>query len=302
MASELKEGEVLLLENLRFHAAEDNPSLDPNFAKQLASLGEVYVNDAFGTAHRSHSSTTTITHYFPNASVCGLLIQKELSFLSKLLTSPKRPFFAVVGGGKVSSKIGVFQALLQQVDALFIGGGMAFTFLKAQGIQVGESLIEEDQVAVAAELLAAYQAKKIPIWLPRDVVAADSVSEDAKCQFASLSKEKGIPSGFQGVDIGPNTILHWRSELQKAATVFWNGPLGICEITHFTTGTRKIAEALSRLNALTIVGGGDLIAAITQMHLEKAFSHVSTGGGACLKLLELGHLPAIDALTDSKTY
>ncbi|MBS0650882.1 MAG: phosphoglycerate kinase [Verrucomicrobia bacterium] len=297
MAADLKEGEVLLLENLRFHDAEEHPDSDPNFAKQLASLGDIYVNDAFGTAHRTHSSTATIAQYFPGKSACGLLMQKELSFLGNLLASPKRPFFAIIGGSKISSKIGVLQALIDKVDGLFIGGAMAFTFLKALGVSIGNSLCEDDQVPTALQLINSCKSKKIPLWLPRDFVAADSISEKAKCQFASATQ--GIPSGFQGVDIGPNTILQWRAELQKAATVFWNGPLGVFEISYFATGTRKIAESLAQLKAVTIVGGGDSVAAVKQMHLDKNFTHLSTGGGASLEFLELGHLPGVDALSNS---
>lgn len=297
MAAELKEGEILLLENLRFHPAEEHPDSDPNFAKQLASLGDIYVNDAFGTAHRTHSSTATIAQYFPGKSACGLLMQKELSFLGNLLTNPKRPFFAIIGGSKVSSKIGVLQALIEKVDGLFIGGAMAFTFLKALGVSIGNSLCEDDQASTAAELINACKTKKVPLWFPRDFVAADSISEKAKCQFASIMQ--GIPAGFQGVDIGPNTILQWRTELQKAATVFWNGPLGVFEIPYFATGTRKIAESLAQLKAVTIVGGGDSVAAVTQMGLDKNFTHLSTGGGASLEFLEQGRLPGVDALSDS---
>lgn len=297
MASDLKEGEVLLLENLRFHEAEEHPDSDPNFAKQLASLGDIYVNDAFGTAHRTHSSTATIAQYFPGKSACGLLMQKELSFLGNLLANPKRPFFAIIGGAKISSKIGVLQSLIDKVDGLFIGGAMAFTFLKALGVSIGNSLCEDDQVPTALQLINSCKSKKIPLLLPRDFVAADSISEKAKCQFASATQ--GIPSGFQGVDIGPNTILQWRAELQKAGTVFWNGPLGVFEISYFATGTQKIAEALAQLKAVTIVGGGDSVAAVKQMHLDKNFTHLSTGGGASLEFLELGRLPGVDALSNT---
>ncbi len=297
MADELKEGEILLLENLRFHPAEENPDSDPTFAKQLASLGDLYVNDAFGTAHRTHSSTATIAQYFPGKSAAGLLIQKELSFLGNLLTSPKRPFFAIIGGAKISSKIGILQALIEKVDGLFIGGAMAFSFVKALGVSIGNSLCEDDQVSTAAQLINTCKMKKIPLWLPQDFVAADSIHEKANCQFASITQ--GIPAGFQGVDIGPNTILQWRTELQKGATVFWNGPLGVFEIPYFATGTKKIAESLAQLKALTIIGGGDSVAAVTQMGLDKKFTHLSTGGGACLEFLEQGRLPGIDALSDS---
>jgi phosphoglycerate kinase len=297
MVSELKEGEILLLENLRFHDAEEEPSTDPHFAQQLAALGDVYVNDAFGTAHRAHSSTAIIAQYFPGKAAAGLLMQKELSFLGDLLAHPQRPFFAIIGGAKVSSKIGVLKALIDKVNGLFIGGAMAFTFLKAQGISVGNSLVEDDQIETARELIEMCHVKKVPLWLPRDFIAADSVSPQAQCQFSSTTQ--GIPLGFQGVDIGPNTIVQWRAELQKAATVFWNGPLGIFEIPCFAIGTRKIAELLSQLKAITVIGGGDSVAAIHQMELDKQFSHLSTGGGAALEFLEQGHLPGVDALSDT---
>lgn len=296
MASELQQGEVLLLENLRFHAAEEKPDSDPSFAKSLAALGDVYINDAFGTAHRTHSSTATIAQYFPGKAAAGYLMQKEIAFLGNLLIKPKRPFFAIIGGAKVSSKIGVLKSLIGKVDGLFIGGAMAFTFLKAEGISIGNSLFEEDQIPTALELVDACKAKKTPLWLPRDFVTADAISEKANCQFKSAMQ--GIPAGWQGVDIGPNTILQWRNELQKAGTVFWNGPLGVFEIPYFAIGTRKIAEALANLKATTIVGGGDSVAAVTQMHLEKKFTHLSTGGGASLEYLEQGHLPGIDALSE----
>lgn len=297
LAENLKDGQVLLLENLRFHTAEENPTQDPNFAKQLAALGDVYVNDAFGTAHRIHSSTATIAQYFPGKAAAGLLMQKEIEFLGSLLLEPKRPFYAIIGGAKVSSKLGVLESLLQKIDGLFIGGAMAYTFLKALHIPIGNSLYEEDQVATAQQLMKTCKEKKIPLFLPKDFVTADSIDKDAKCQFASIAN--GIPEGFQGVDIGPNTILQWRTELQKAATIFWNGPLGVFEIPYFAMGTKKIAETLSKLQAITIVGGGDSVAAITQMGLKSHFSHLSTGGGASLEFLEQGHLPGIDALTEA---
>lgn len=297
MVAELKDREILLLENLRFYPAEEDPESDPNFAKQLSSLGDIYVNDAFGTAHRAHSSTAIIAQYFPGKSAAGLLMQKEISFLGNLLTHPKRPFYAIIGGAKVSSKIGVLQSLLEKVDALFIGGAMAFTFLKAQGVSIGNSLYEEDQIPTALKLIDACKAKKIPLFLPKDIIAADAISENANCKSCSVIQ--GIPIGFEGVDIGPNTILEWRAQLQGGATVFWNGPLGVFEISCFATGTRKIAETLAQLNATTIVGGGDSVAAITQMHLGKKFTHLSTGGGASLEFLEQGHLPGIDALSST---
>lgn len=297
MAEALQPKEILLLENLRFHEAEEDPSLDPGFAKALASLATVYINDAFGSAHRAHSSTTTITQYFPGKAASGYLMQKEIRFLGDLLSHPRPPFFALLGGAKVSSKIGTIQALLPKINALFIGGAMAYTFLKAKGFAIGDSPCEEAHLATAQILIEACEKRGIPLHLPRDVIAVDEVSEAAKCQF--ISTAKGIPDGWQGVDIGPNTVVHWMRELQRAKTVFWNGPFGIFEIRYFAQGTRRIAEVLSRLDATTVVGGGDSVAAIHQMHLEKHFTHLSTGGGASLEFLEKGTLPGIEALSNA---
>ncbi len=298
MAAGLKANEVLLLENLRFYPAEERPESDPAFAKHLSSLGDVYINDAFGTAHRTHSSTATIAQYFPKKAAAGLLMQKELSFLGSLLTTPKRPFYAIIGGAKISSKIGVLESLLEKVDGLFIGGAMAFTFLKAQGISIGNSLCEEDQIPTARRLIDVCSAKKIPLFLPKDSIAADALNDQANKRICPISE--GIPEGFEGVDIGPATIALWQEALKQAATIFWNGPLGVFEIPSFAAGTRKITETLAHLQAITVVGGGDSVAAIKQLHLEKKFTHLSTGGGASLEFLELGHLPGVDALSDAK--
>lgn len=298
MAAGLKANEVLLLENLRFYPAEERPESDPAFAKHLSSLGDVYINDAFGTAHRTHSSTATIAQYFPKKAAAGLLMQKELSFLGSLLTTPKRPFYAIIGGAKISSKIGVLESLLEKVDGLFIGGAMAFTFLKAQGIPIGNSLCEEDQIPTARRLIDVCSAKKIPLFLPKDSIAADALNDQANKRICPISE--GIPEGFEGVDIGPATIALWQEALKQAATIFWNGPLGVFEIPSFAAGTRKITETLAHLQAITVVGGGDSVAAIKQLHLEKKFTHLSTGGGASLEFLELGHLPGVDALSDAK--
>lgn len=293
-AEALQPGEILLLENLRFHPAETHPDTDPSFAKQLAALAPFYVNDAFGTAHRAHSSTTTITSYFPNHAGAGLLFQKEVNALSKLFQHPKHPFFAIIGGAKISSKIKTIEALLPHIDALFIGGAMAFTFLKAQGMSVGNSLCEEDHLDTAHTIMDQCLEKNTPLYLPRDFIAVDIPDETGKCQFVSAAK--GIPDGWQGVDIGPNTIIAWQRELQAACTVFWNGPLGMAEIVYFAQGTRRIARTLSHLDAVTVIGGGDSASAIAQANLEKDFTHVSTGGGATLKFIEQGTLPAIKAL------
>ncbi len=287
IVASLRPREVLLLENLRFYPAEEKPEKDPEFAKKLAKLGDYYINDAFGTAHRAHSSTATIAQYFKGRSGAGFLLQKEINFLGEAFAQPKHPFYAVIGGAKVSTKLGVLKSLLSKVDALFIGGGMAFTFLKAQGISIGNSLCEDNLVEEARQFLA--DAKK-PIYLPKDVVIANEAQQKV------IETSKGIPEGWQGMDIGPETSKLWKEQLSQAKMVFWNGPLGVFEIPNFAKGTREMAETLANLDAVTIAGGGDSVAAINQMGLSKKFSHISTGGGACLEYIEFGHLPGIDAL------
>lgn len=296
MARDLKAGQILLLENLRFYPAEEKPSLDPSFAKKLALLGDIYVNDAFGTAHRSHSSTALIAQYFPQAAAAGFLMQKEIAFLGQLLDQPKRPFYALIGGAKISTKMGVLSALLAKVDGIFIGGGMAFTFFKAQGISIGNSIHEDDQLSIALNFLKTAADKKIPCYFPTDLVISQAASDQAECKVQLV--QRGIPDGWQGMDIGPETCTQWKAILQKAATVLWNGPLGVFEIPAFAKGTEEIARTLASLKATTIVGGGDSVAAINQLQLASKFSHLSTGGGASLEYLEFGHLPGIDALTD----
>lgn len=296
MARNLKPGEVLLLENLRFHAAEEKPSLDPSFAKKLASLGDVYVNDAFGTAHRNHSSTVAIAQYFPGKSAAGLLMQKEIAALSTLL-NPKRPFYAIIGGAKISTKMGVLKSLVGKADSIFIGGGMAFTFLLAQGIKIGNSIHEDDQVSAAKEFLEECQKKNILCRLAKDLVIADKFEEGAQSKI--VGADQGIPEGWQGMDIGPKTIEEWEQNLKKAKTIFWNGPLGVFEFPRFARGTEQIAKTLASLKgATTIVGGGDSVAAINRLRLAEAFTHVSTGGGASLEFIEFGSLPGIDALSE----
>lgn len=285
MAKALQPGELLLLENLRFHPGEEKPDKDPAFAESLAKLGDVYVNDAFGTAHRAHSSTATICRYFPGKAAMGFLIEKEIEALTPLLENPKRPFYAIIGGAKISSKIGVIQKLLGKVDALFIGGGMAYTFLKAQGIAVGDSPVED--VAVIRHV------PRDKLHFPIDLVIAKET------EVKIVPVKEGIPPGWQGMDIGPETVTEWSKWLPKAATVFWNGPLGVFEKPQFAKGTQKIAELLAGAKAKTIIGGGDSVAAIEGMGLQKKFSHLSTGGGASLEFLEYGHLPGIDALSNS---
>lgn len=297
MVQNIKPKDVLLLENLRFYPAEEDPSLDPSFAEKLSRLGEIYINDAFGTAHRKHSSTALIASFFPGRAAAGLLMQKEIAFLGTLLADPKRPFYAVIGGSKVSTKLGILHSLIPKTDGIFIGGGMAFTFLKAQGISIGKSLCEEEQIPVAKAFLKSCEEKGVKLYLPKDIVIADAFSENAQKQIIEV--EKGIPDDWMGMDIGPATTGEWSKALQSAATVFWNGPLGVFEFARFASGTHAIAETIASVSGVTVVGGGDSAAAIHQLHLEERFTHISTGGGASLEYIEFGHLPGIDALSNS---
>jgi len=296
LVKDLQPGQILLLENLRFHEGEENPDKDPQFAKELASLGDLYVNDAFGTAHREHASTAVIAKYFPDKAAAGLLIEKELDFLGKALLDPKRPFYALIGGAKVSSKIGILKSLLEKADALLIGGGMAYTFFKAQGIPIGQSIHEDDFLNEAREILAAAKTINVKIILPIDQVIADKVDADASKRI--IDSATGIPDGMQGVDIGPKTIELFTNELKQASTLLWNGPLGVFEIPAFATGTQAIAKVIAGLKATTIVGGGDSIAALQAAGLADKVSHVSTGGGATLEFIEYGTLPGIEALSN----
>lgn len=290
----LESGEVLLLENLRFYEAEEKPEKDPTFAQKLASLGDFYVNDAFGTAHRAHSSTATIAQYFHGKAAPGFLLEKEIAFLGENFEKPKHPLYAIIGGAKVSSKLGILTSLLNKVDALFIGGGMAYTFLKAQGIAVGDSLCEDELIPKAKDFLQVAEEKKIPIFLPVDLVIADSFSTDANHKIIEI--HQGIEKGWEGMDIGPVTRTQWSNTLKHAKMVFWNGPLGVFEFPDFAAGTNAIAKTLSELDAITIIGGGDSVSAINKLGIADKFSHISTGGGASLEYIEYGHLPGIDAL------
>ena len=296
MASRLQPGELLLLENVRFHPGEENPEQEPRFAEQLAKLGDVYVNDAFGTAHRAHASTALIAKYFPGKSAAGFLMEKEIAQLSPLLHNPDRPYYAIIGGAKISTKAGVVKKLLDKVDGIFLGGGMAYTFLKSQGIEIGNSLFEESEMNNAREIIETAKKKKILLALPQDLVIADEFKNEAEHKI--VPSKDGIPAGWQGMDIRPGTIAEWTKLLHPAKTVFWNGPLGVFEMPNFAKGTRGIAEGLAHSKAKTIIGGGDSVAAIQQMGLADRFAHLSTGGGASLEFLEFGHLPGIDALTD----
>ncbi|HSX03815.1 MAG TPA: phosphoglycerate kinase [Rhabdochlamydiaceae bacterium] len=296
IAKELKPGEVLLLENLRFHAAEEKPEKDPSFAKNLAKLGDVYVDDAFGTAHRAHSSTVTITNYFPKTSAAGFLLEKEIEFLGAAFSHPKHPFYAIIGGAKISTKMGVLESLLSKVDALFIGGGMAYTFFKAEEISIGDSIHEDDLLKKASAFLKKAAEKKVAVYLPTDLVIANRFDNQAESKIISINE--GIPKGWQGMDIGPQTLKEWTSKIEQAKMIFWNGPLGVFEFSHFAGGTNEMAKALASLKAITIVGGGDSLAAVSHLNLLDRFTHISTGGGATLEYIEFGHLPGIDALTN----
>ena len=290
-ASELKEGEILLLENVRFHREEtDN---DPEFAKKLASMAEVYVNDAFGTAHRAHSSTTGIADYLP--AVAGFLIEKELKFLGEAINNPERPFMAILGGAKVSDKIGVIDSLLDKVDTLMIGGGMAYTFFKAQGYEVGNSICELDKLDLAKELMEKAKNKGVKLMLPVDTKVGKEYKQDTESKTV---KNTEIPADWEGFDIGEETIKLYSEELQKAKTVIWNGPLGLFEFPQFAIGTNSIANVLANLNATTIIGGGDSAAAVKKAGLEDKMTHISTGGGASLEFIEGKKLPGIECLLD----
>lgn len=291
LAAGLQEGEVLLLENLRFHKEEEKN--DPAFAKELAGFGEVYVNDAFGTAHRAHASTEGVAHYLP--AVSGFLIEKELKFLGKALEEPDRPFVAILGGAKVSDKIGVINNLLEKVDVLIIGGGMAFTFEKALGGSIGKSLLEADKVDYAREMIDKAAAKGVKLLLPVDVVIADSFNNDANTQVAKAGE---IPEEWMGLDIGPKTRELFAAEVVKAKTVVWNGPMGVFEMPKFAEGTLAVAKAMAESAGATIVGGGDSAAAVVQMGYGDKISHISTGGGASLEFLEGLVLPGVAALND----
>ncbi len=289
----LKPGEVLLLENLRFHSEEEKN--DEAFAKELASLGEVYVNDAFGTAHRAHASTEGVVRFLKPA-VAGFLMRKEIEYLGRAVGNPARPYVAILGGAKISGKIDVIQNLMPKIDALVIGGGMAFTFFRAQGLEVGDSLVEQEKVALAKQILEEAKAKQKRLILPVDCVIADKMDNDAQRRVVSVNK---IPSGWRGLDIGPETVKIINIELHRARTIVWNGPMGVFEMPNFAHGTMEVAKLLAevtRAGAITIVGGGDSAAAIAQAGLETAVSHVSTGGGASLEFLEGKTLPGLAAL------
>lgn len=295
MKEALKPGEILLLENLRFHKEETEN--DPEFAKQLAQGCDLYINDAFGTAHRAHASTVGVTRYFKQAAA-GYLIEKELKYLGQVIENPTPPFVAVLGGAKISGKIDVIKNLFNKVDSLIIGGGMAYTFFKAQGYEIGKSLLEEDRIEMARSILQEAQQKNINFLLPVDVVVADRFENEANRKIVKVTE---IPEDYMGMDIGPESIALFSKVIQNAKTIVWNGPLGVFEMPNFENGTRKIAQAIAQATqngALSVVGGGDSAAAVAKFGMEDQFTHISTGGGASLEFLEGKELPGIAALTD----
>uniref|UniRef100_A0A2P2M3S0 Phosphoglycerate kinase n=1 Tax=Rhizophora mucronata TaxID=61149 RepID=A0A2P2M3S0_RHIMU len=296
LVSSLPEGGVLLLENVRFYKEEEKN--EPEFAKQLASLADLYVNDAFGTAHRAHASTEGVTKFL-KPSVAGFLLQKELDYLVGAVSNPKRPFAAIVGGSKVSSKIGVIESLLEKCDILLLGGGMIFTFYKAQGLSVGSSLVEEDKLDLATSLLEKAKAKGVSLLLPTDVVIADKFAPDANSKVVPAS---AIPEGWMGLDIGPDSTKTFNEALETTNTVIWNGPMGVFEFDKFAVGTEAVARKLADLSGkgvTTIIGGGDSVAAVEKVGVADAMSHISTGGGASLELLEGKELPGVLALDEA---
>jgi phosphoglycerate kinase len=298
MVDGLNAGEILMLENTRFHKQETSKEAADReqMAKELASYGDVYVNDAFGTAHRAHASTETIAHYLP--AVAGFLMEKELAYLGKAVENPAKPYVAIIGGAKISGKIDVIQNLMGKVDALLIGGGMMFTFYKAQGLEIGKSLLEADKVELAKKILDEAKTKNVRLILPVDCVISDKFDNNSATKTVNVN---AIPSDWLGMDIGPETIKQYTAEIVKAKTVVWNGPMGVFEMSNFAKGTNAVAQALAeatKSGATTVVGGGDSASAIAQAGLDKSVSHVSTGGGASLEFLEGKVLPGVAALND----
>lgn len=298
MVQALTEGKMLMLENTRFHKEETSkdPAEREKMGKELAAYGDVYVNDAFGSAHRAHASTEAVAHFLP--AVAGFLMEKELAYLGKATTHPVKPYVAILGGAKISGKIDVIQNLMGKVDALLIGGGMMFTFYKAQGREIGKSLLESDKIELAKKILEEAKAKNVKLLLPVDCVVADVFDNNANTQVVKVD---AIPAGWAGVDIGPETVKLFSDEIIKGKTVVWNGPMGVFEMSNFAKGTNAVAQALvnaTKAGATTIIGGGDSAAAIAKAGLEKEVSHVSTGGGASLEFLEGKVLPGVAALND----
>jgi len=291
-AAALQAGEVMLLENVRFHAEEEQN--DAGFAKELASVAEVFVNDAFGTAHRAHASTAGVADYLP--AVMGYLIKKEVDFMGGAVANPERPFVAILGGAKVSDKIKVIENLLDKVDVLIIGGGMAYTFAKATGGEIGKSICENDKLDLALDIMKKAEAKGVKLMLPTDTVAADDFSNDANRQTVATS---AIPADYEGLDIGPETVKAFAAAVASSKTVLWNGPMGVFEMPNFAVGTQAICKAVAEVDGTTIIGGGDSVAAVEQAGFAPKMSHISTGGGASLEFLEGKELPGISCLQDA---
>lgn len=291
LTGEMNNGDIVLLENVRFEAGEEKN--DPELSKKLASMAEIFVNDAFGTAHRAHSSTTGVADYLP--AVSGFLIEKELNFLGNALENPERPFMAILGGKKVSDKIGVIKALLEKVDVLMIGGAMAYTFFKSMGYDVGNSICELDKLDLAKELMEEAKSKGVKLMLPVDTKVGKEFDPNTESKVVKYTE---IPDGWEGFDIGPETIKLYEEELKNAKTVIWNGPVGLFEFDQFAIGTNSIAKALADIDAVKIIGGGDSAAAVEKAGLAEKFTHISTGGGASLEFLEGKKLPGIEALQD----
>ncbi len=291
LASKLNAGEVMLLQNVRYRKEEEKNNAD--FSKELASLGDLFINDAFGTAHRAHSSTAGVADFLPAGM--GFLIEKEVNFMGKALENPERPFAAILGGAKVSDKIGVIENLLEKVDVLLIGGGMAYTFLKAQGYEIGKSLLEEDKMELALNLIEKAKEKNVELLLPLDSVVASQFAADA--EHKTVTNEE-MPAEWLGVDIGPKTVELYAEKIKSAKTVIWNGPMGVFEMPAFAVGTKEVARALSLCEGTTIIGGGDSAAAVEQLGFAEQMSHISTGGGASLEYLEGKVLPGIDVLAN----
>lgn len=289
--SKMNNGDIVLLENVRFHAEEGKN--DPEFSKQLASLADIYVNDAFGTAHRAHSSTAGIADYLP--AVSGFLIQKEIEIMGKALSNPERPFAAILGGSKISDKIEVIENLINIVDSIIIGGGMAYTFLAAKGITIGKSIKEEDKIGLAKEILNKANQKGVRIFLPVDHIAAPEFTNDAP---QTVTQGQDVGENLQAMDIGPKTIEVFSEEISIAKTIIWNGPVGVFEFSNFANGTKDIAKAVANSGAVTIIGGGDSAAAVEQLGFADKMTHISTGGGASLEFLEGKKLPGIECLND----
>jgi phosphoglycerate kinase len=290
--AKLHDGQVLLLENLRFHAEEEQN--DPGFAKQLAALADMYVNDAFGTAHRSHASTEGITHYLP--AVAGLLMEKELNALGGLLGSPAHPFACVFGGAKVSDKVGMIMSMLERVDMVLVGGGLAATFLKSRGLEVGHSLVEDTSLDVARDILRESGRRGVPVLLPVDVLVAAEVKAGVRPKVVPVT---GVPADMGIVDIGPRTIDYFFGKLESCRTIMWNGPMGVYEIAQFALGTKCLINYLTTLDATPVIGGGSSVDAVREMGLSELVTHLSTGGGATIELLEKGTLPGVEALNDA---